>query len=61
DLLQAAGGGNLTRFWPVAAGAAGLLLLALGLRGRRSKTVEVVVVGCCGHSRQAVETVTCTR
>ena len=48
DLLEAAGGGTmLKQALPYAAGAAALLLLALGLRGRRSKAVEVVYVGCC--------------
>jgi uncharacterized protein len=58
DLLEAAGGGTmLKQALPYAAGAAALLFLALGLRGRRAKTVEVVVVRCCGHSHPATQAV----
>ncbi|NUU21534.1 MAG: hypothetical protein HOV68_08475 [Streptomycetaceae bacterium] len=51
DLMDLAGAGVLKRVAPYAAGAAALLLVALGLRGRRRpRAVEVVVVRCCDHA-----------
>jgi len=53
DLMQISGAGALRRLLPYAAGAAALLLLAVGLRGRRrTRPIEVVIVDRHGHPYQ---------